>query len=108
MKTFRARLATLSLALLTFSPLAHAQDLPAIWSGLYLGAHAGGIGISHDAKSTLGGNVAQSSSSGGGVAGVYGGYNFQKGPWVAGAELDGTWGCRDMPIPLVTAQLPAT
>jgi outer membrane immunogenic protein len=90
---------TLCLAVLAWSAAlvlpAAAQDMPPIWSGLYLGVHAGGMGVSQDTKRTSFSVTATSTESQGTVGGVMGGYNFQNGPWVYGVEMDGTWGCTD-------------
>lgn len=96
-------IAALSLA----SGPAAAQDRPHIWSGLYLGAHIGGAGFSGDFKQTAtSGAVVSSgtSSDSGWGGGVFGGYNYQTGPWIIGVELDGTWGCNDNPSCLYTAR----
>ena len=88
------------LAFSTFTGSAHAADLggyermpsikdrapeyrPSIWSGFYIGANiGGGAGTvsSKDASDTIG--------AGGAIGGVHGGYNWQRGNFVFGAEAD--------------------
>lgn len=74
---------------------ANAQDRPAIWSGFYIGAHAGANGVSVDRERTLGGVSSSSANSSGAVFGLYTGANFQSGAWVYGLEADGNWNCHD-------------
>jgi opacity protein-like surface antigen len=74
--------------------LASAQGMPPIWSGLYIGGHAGGASISRDeARTNPAGSSTISASNSGGIYGAFGGYSFQNGALVAGVEVDGTWNC---------------
>jgi opacity protein-like surface antigen len=74
--------------------LASAQSMPPIWSGLYIGGHAGGASVSRDqVRTNSAGLSTLSASESGGVYGAFGGYNFQNGSLVVGAEVDGTWNC---------------
>ena len=95
-----AGLLVAGLAFSTFTGSAHAADLggyermpsikdrapeyrPSIWSGFYIGANiGGGAGTvsSKDASDTIG--------AGGALGGVHGGYNWQRGNFVFGAEAD--------------------
>jgi outer membrane immunogenic protein len=61
-----------------------AYDPPAIWTGSYLGAHLGyGWGKTGISAAGLG-----STSTSGGIGGLHGGYNWQSGNVVFGAEGD--------------------
>jgi outer membrane immunogenic protein len=83
------------LAVVAATP-ATAQNMPADWRGLYLGAHAGGSGISRDvSRASFGTTGVSTTSESGGMYGAFGGFNFQSGAWVYGAEVDGSWGCKD-------------
>ncbi len=62
-----------------------------IWSGAYVGVHAGGY--SNDGTVTLvGQGMSASDSDNGFVLGLYGGYARQFGSWVVGGEVDWTTG----------------
>jgi outer membrane immunogenic protein len=82
---------------------AHAADLyrpapayvPAVraaydWSGFYLGVNLGGAWAKSHHDFTVGGaQVSNNTSTHGGViGGVQGGYNWQSGAWVLGVETD--------------------
>ena len=57
------------------------------WRGAYAGAHVGGI-----FGDFVGNGATGPSGSGANVTpGLQGGYNFQTGPWVYGAEIDSSW-----------------
>ena len=95
-----AGLLVAGLAFSTLTGPAHAADLggyermpsikdrapeyrPSIWSGFYIGANiGGGAGTvsSKDASDNIG--------AGGAIGGVHGGYNWQRGNFVFGAEAD--------------------
>ena len=92
--------ALLGLACACASP-AFSQDAPEeayplsapapIWTGAYVGAHAGGY--SNDGTVTLiDQGLSASDSDSGFVLGLYGGYARQLGSWVVGAEVDWTTG----------------
>jgi outer membrane immunogenic protein len=97
MLKFVAGLACVVLGALSVGPnIVSAQGMPPIWSGFYIGGHAGGAGISRDQVLTnAAGRSTTAASASGGTYGAFGGYNFQNGPLVVGAELDGTWNCTD-------------
>lgn len=67
---------------LSLSSPSHADPLAPIWTGAYIGAHAGGTWS--DLSVTDFGNMSASALTGGGHAG----YNFQLGRIVAGVEAD--------------------
>jgi len=78
-----------SAALLAFSTVAYAADLRGpveyvdrndakAWAGGHVGIHGGGGWMGSDAVS-------------GAVAGVQAGYNWQRGAFVYGAEIDASW-----------------
>lgn len=71
------------------APIAHAEPLAPIWQGWYVGADVGGTSRSGD-NTNIATDVAHTSSSHGWETGVYGGYNWQSGPWVYGIEGDWT------------------
>jgi outer membrane immunogenic protein len=60
-------------------------DRPAIWTGAYIGATAGGGWGKFKIE-------GESENASGFVGGVYGGYNWQAGNLVFGLEGDATWG----------------
>jgi outer membrane immunogenic protein len=67
-----------------------AQHAPApIWQGIYLGADLGGATRSSEQISLTSGNVQKATHSPG-IGGVFAGYNWQFGSWVAGVEGDVT------------------
>ena len=67
---------------------AHAQKAP-IWQGWYAGVNGGGESFSGHAQSLTTGAGGDTSASRW-AAGLYGGYNWQSGPWVFGIETDWT------------------
>ena len=83
----------LAACLLISSPvLASAQQAPmadAKWKGVYLGADGGAM-FSHGNIEFLTTPGSQTLAGESAVGGLYGGYNWQNGPWVAGAESDWT------------------
>jgi outer membrane immunogenic protein len=72
------------------STASSAQHAPApIWQGIYLGADLGGATRSSETVSLTSGNVEKATHSPG-IGGVFAGYNWQFGSWVAGVEGDVT------------------
>jgi opacity protein-like surface antigen len=84
------RTASSALIALAFSASAAAADN--LWSGLYVGGHAG-YSISQRSFDLpapfFPGDYTQDRN--GFTGGALAGYNFQLGPWVLGAEFDATW-----------------
>lgn len=78
------------------------QSAPApIWTGAYVGAH-GGASFDRGTLDVPGGHISESETTG--VGGLYGGYNWQSGHWVMGAEVDWTAGSLHNSRDLITVR----
>lgn len=78
------------------------QSAPApIWTGVYVGAH-GGASFDRGTLDIPGGHISESETTG--VGGLYGGYNWQSGRWVIGAEVDWTAGSLHNSNELITVR----
>jgi len=65
------------------------HDVPAIWSGLYVGAHLGYAFVQGEAKvSGFGTSVGVKAEDSDAVGGLQVGYNWQRGQYVFGVEAD--------------------
>lgn len=76
------------------APVAAPTTIPAYafnWSGFYVGANAGGRWL-QDKGSTIGGGETYRNNSSSFVGGLQGGYNWQTGNVVLGAETDFDYG----------------
>ena len=60
------------------------------WTGLYVGAHAGMAWAENDFFDLVGGGTAAAFTATGIFGGGQIGYNWQSGPWVFGAEAEGS------------------
>ena len=84
-------------ALLSFSAgVAQAQSPAPIWTGSHLGVHGGGAWVDVESEQEDGGFSAS-----GGLGGLYGGYQWQSGNWVLGAEGDVSFGKLDKLVEFV-------
>ncbi|MDX2306614.1 MAG: outer membrane beta-barrel protein [Hyphomicrobium sp.] len=81
MKFVRTTLLVAAFAGVLAAP-AGANELPAIWTGFYVGAH-GGYGEANDEPAPF--------DVGGGLIGMHAGYNHQMGAMVLGVEGDYDW-----------------
>lgn len=79
----------------TASAQTWAQSPAPIWSGIYLGAHGGG------GWGDFGGNLSGFDDVSGGLGGIHGGYLWQRGSLVFGAEGDFSFGKLDDQIEIV-------
>jgi outer membrane immunogenic protein len=72
-------------------PMAYAP-MP-VWTGFYVGVHAGGTVSGEDAASPLFGTpVTLSTNPSGVIGGLQFGYNYQFSPtWLVGAEFESSW-----------------
>ncbi|MEQ1697711.1 MAG: outer membrane beta-barrel protein [Hyphomicrobiaceae bacterium] len=76
-------------AIAAFATAAAAQSTPPIWQGLYLGVHGGKSQFDVTLIDVASGETVDASTTKS-AAGAFGGYNWQSGPWVLGAEADWT------------------
>ncbi|MGE0232644.1 MAG: outer membrane protein [Flavobacteriaceae bacterium] len=81
---------------------------PVDWSGWYVGVHAGGAwgNVDFNAAPYAGPVWSQDLSGFGG--GVLGGYNWQSGQFVFGAEIDATWFGADSTLNMAPFGFPGT
>lgn len=91
------------IAAIVASGVAYAADLRPIlkapplaasvynWSGFYVGAHAGGSWGDNKFSDRIGGIDVAEFTAHGYLLGAQLGYNWQMGPWVLGAELEGSY-----------------
>jgi outer membrane immunogenic protein len=66
------------------------EPIPYTWTGLYVGAHAGGSWADNEFFDVVGGGEAAKFTAQGHFGGVQIGYNWQTGRWVLGAEFEGS------------------
>jgi outer membrane immunogenic protein len=79
------------------------------WTGCYIGANGGGLWAHRDFSDTAFGAGFGSHTASGGLGGIQGGCNYQRGSWVFGVEGDYDWASAtgsnlSAAFPLVTDQ----